>query len=238
MPFSVSRIHRTLFLTVATVLTLGASPGCGGHFSGPSGPQEITLSAPVASLDSGQQTTITAAVTDFSGRALSDASVTWEISDSSLATLTPAGQTARLTAGSSGGTVTVTARAGNQTAQTQFIIQGAVLSFAKDIQPIFSRSCALAGCHSGPVDEAAEGMTLDPGVSYENIVGAEAIEVRQGVVHRIEPGQPDRSYLVAKLRGTYEQLGGEGSPMPLEGSLPAADLDKIVKWVESGAPNN
>lgn len=185
-----------------------------------------------------------AAITDFSGRDLPKEAVQWESSDPQVASVTPAdptGQTARITAGEKGGPVTITARAGDRSATLSLTVKGPTappVSFAQDIQPIFTRSCALPDCHGDPEEFAAEGLVLTPGRSYENSVGVPAAQVRAGNVLRIEPGQPDRSYLLAKIRGTHRQLGGVGARMPLDGSLPEEDMQKIARWIEAGAPNN
>jgi hypothetical protein len=232
------RIPKPFVFLAPLAAAVVALNGCGGHFSGPSGPQGITLASSSSLLDPGQSATITASVTDFSGRSLPNATVTWDAPDPALVTLTPTGAMAQVVAGDQGGTVTVTARSGDQSAQIQITVKGATISFAKDIQPIFTQTCALPFCHGGPADEAGEGMVLEAGVSYGNIVNVPAVEVEDGSVMRIAPGKPDQSYLLAKLKGTYFDLGGFGSQMPLTGSLSEADLDKITKWVENGAPNN
>jgi hypothetical protein len=239
-PGTRSLYHPILrFLSVACLTAL---VGCGGgHFSGPSGADAISLSAPTTTLDAGAETQVSAEVTDFAGRLLPNATVTWEVSDPEMATVTASGQSAKIVAGQKGGTVTVTARSGAKTAQFDLTVKGAqpvAISFSKDIQPIFNRSCALPDCHAGPEELAGEGMVLAEGVSYNHIVKVPANQVFETTVNRIEPGDPDHSYLVAKLLGTHRDLGGSGSKMPLDGTLPDADLQKIIQWVKDGALNN
>lgn len=219
--------------------------GCGGgRFSGPSGAAGITLSGVAAELQAGTETLARADVTDFSGRPLPDAAVTWESSDPEAVIPIPVdtmGRSARIVAGQKNGPVTLTARAGAQTATLSLTVTGAKpppISFARDIQPIFTRSCAIPDCHSGDEEFVSGGILLEEGRSYSQSVGVPALQVRNGSVLRVEPGNPDRSYLVAKIRGTHRALGGSGAQMPLDGSLPAEDLQKILRWVEEGAPNN
>ena len=218
--------------------------GCGGGFSGPSGPAEIALSSPLQELDAGAETTARVEVTDFSGRELPDAAVLWETSDPEVASVTPSdanGQTARIVAGQKDGPVTITVRSGTQTATLTLSVRGPQrppISFSQEILPIYNRSCALPDCHGQPEEVAAEGLLLDAEHAYAQTVGVPALQTRGNGVLRIEPGQPDRSYVIAKIRGTHRQIGGVGAVMPLDGSLPQADLEKIIRWVEAGAPNN
>jgi hypothetical protein len=96
---------------------------------------------------------------------------------------------------------------------------------------VFSVSCALSGCHSGA--SPTGGMNLTAGVAYGNIVRVPSTE--RADLHRIEPGDPDRSYMVKKLRGDPDIVG---SPMPLIGSISAAQRQLVIDWVRRGAPND
>jgi hypothetical protein len=242
MPRSTPTIVRAGLLIVQAALVGFCAAGCGGAFSGPSGPAEIVLTLPVSELEAGQQTQAVVEVNDFSGRPLPQAPVTWETSNPDVMTAVPVNATAQtvsLVAGSQGGTVMITARAGDRSISRELTVRDAgpvVLSFEGDIQPIFDRSCALPDCHGDPEEFAGEGLVLKPGKSYDLLVNVHASQVRSGDVLRVEPGNPDRSYLVAKIRGTHTQLGGRGAPMPLDGSLPEGDLEKIVQWIMAGAP--
>jgi len=104
-------------------------------------------------------------------------------------------------------------------------------TFTRVQAEVFSVSCALAGCHSGTAPTA--GMDLSAGVSYGNIVGVTSTE--RGDLHRIEPGDPDRSYLVRKIRGDPDIVG---SQMPLVGSITAAQRQLVIDWVRRGAPHD
>ncbi len=96
---------------------------------------------------------------------------------------------------------------------------------------VFSVSCALSGCHSGA--SPTGGMNLTAGVAYGNIVRVPSTE--RADLNRIEPGDPDRSYMVKKLRGDPDIVG---SPMPLIGSISAAQRQLVIDWVRRGAPND
>jgi hypothetical protein len=103
------------------------------------------------------------------------------------------------------------------------------------VQPIFTTNCAVSGCHAGAAP--AQGMTLSTGQAFANTVNVASNQV-QGL-DRIEPNQPDQSYLVHKIQGTQASVGGSGNRMPLGGaSLSQADIDTIRDWITAGAQNN
>ena len=104
-------------------------------------------------------------------------------------------------------------------------------TFTRVQTEVFSVSCALSGCHAGSAPAA--GMDLSAGASYGNIVGVTSTE--RGDLKRIEPGDPNRSYLVKKIRGDADIIG---SPMPLVGSITPAQRQLVVDWVRRGAPRD
>ena len=104
-------------------------------------------------------------------------------------------------------------------------------TFTRVQTEVFSVSCALSGCHAGSAPAA--GMNLSAGASYGNIVGVTSTE--RGDLKRIEPGDPNRSYLVRKIRGDADIVG---SPMPLVGSMTPAQRQLVVDWVRRGAPQD
>lgn len=115
---------------------------------------------------------------------------------------------------------------------------GPTVSFAADVQPVLSGSCAFSGCH-GPTraNPGAKPMVLAEGQAYDNIVGVSAAEAP--AMQRIQPGQPDASYLIHKLQGTHLTVGGSGSQMPLGGApLSKATIDRLRAWVAAGALRN
>lgn len=109
---------------------------------------------------------------------------------------------------------------------------GTGVSFAATVQPIFTASCALSGCHSS--GSAAAGLVLAPGAAYQNIVNVSSSE--QPALRRVMPGNADASYLVRKIRG---DAGISGGRMPLNRTpLPADEIAAIVDWINQGAANN
>jgi len=93
-------------------------------------------------------------------------------------------------------------------------------------QNVFTPICTA--CHAGAA--APVGLRLDEASSYAMLVGTASVEVP--AVHRVEPGNPDASYLIQKLEGTAP-VGGR---MPLGSPpLPQATIDVIRQWITAGA---
>jgi hypothetical protein len=109
----------------------------------------------------------------------------------------------------------------------------ASVCFTTNVQPIFNKSCALAGCHAGT--PAAQNLDLSSGQSYRAIVGVKAVQ--QPKLQLVEPMHPERSYLQQKMEGTSSISGvlmPQGCPgTPLNGAqcLDANDLSTISTWI-------
>jgi Ca2+-binding RTX toxin-like protein len=100
------------------------------------------------------------------------------------------------------------------------------VNFTRQIQPIFTQRCDH--CHSG--SSAPQGLRLDADNSYADLVNVDSNEVPS--LKRVEPGDPDNSYLVQKVEGT----AAVGGRMPLGGDrLSDADIDLIRQWISEGA---
>lgn len=109
-------------------------------------------------------------------------------------------------------------------------------SLARDVQPVFDRQCVA--CHL--YESAQGGLVLEAGEAHAATVGVPSSEAK---LPRVEPGNPDGSYLVHKLRGTHLSVGGNGAQMPFNadtgrGGLPSDELRLIEAWVRAGAPDN
>jgi hypothetical protein len=114
---------------------------------------------------------------------------------------------------------------------------GGAVSFAADVQPILSGSCAFSNCHgTTSPNPPAKPMVLATGSAYDNIAGVSAAQL--STMQRIRAGEPDNSYLIHKLQGTHRSVGGSGSQMPLGGTLAQAQIDLIRRWVTEGARRN
>jgi hypothetical protein len=93
---------------------------------------------------------------------------------------------------------------------------------------VFSQSCAVSGCHGGAA--AQQGMRLDPGFAFGNLV---CVHVpRDPSKIRVIPGDPDDSFIIQKLEGTQTL----GDRMPDGGPyLPQSTIDVIRDWIANGA---
>jgi hypothetical protein len=110
---------------------------------------------------------------------------------------------------------------------------GQAFTFTRIQAEIFTPTCAKAGCHAASA--AAGGMVLAAGRAYGEIVNRPSTE--NGALNRIQPGDPERSYMIKKLRGDPGITGGQ---MPLDnpGSLSREQMDGLIGWVLAGAPND
>ncbi len=107
---------------------------------------------------------------------------------------------------------------------------GPDVSYARDIEPIFTRACLDSGCHGGA--RPAAGISLELGRSFAELTGSSSMCGGALVV----PAMPERSYLMNKL--TDVDICS-GTLMPKRGqSLPAADIALIRSWICQGASND
>jgi hypothetical protein len=104
-------------------------------------------------------------------------------------------------------------------------------TFTRVQNEVFTVSCAIAGCHAAL--GAREGMNLSAGAAYANTVLVPATE--RPSLNRIEPGDPDQSYLVKKLRGDPNITGLR---MPDGGTLTPDEIQLVIDWVRRGAPQD
>jgi len=98
---------------------------------------------------------------------------------------------------------------------------------------IFSPRCATAACHDATTRSGD--LSLEDGASYGELVGVEPdIEIaREAGLLRVDPGDPENSFLLIKLEGPPPS---QGSRMPQIGPpLDDAEIDLIRAWIESGA---
>lgn len=108
----------------------------------------------------------------------------------------------------------------------------ASVSFSRDIAPVLTDRCAA--CHL--TGEEAGGLALHARAAYSSLVGKQSEESEYLVV---DPGAPDKSYLIMKLEGTQVDHGGMGERMPM-GETPLDDgiVGRIRDWIAAGAPKN
>lgn len=110
---------------------------------------------------------------------------------------------------------------------------GTALAFSQIQAQIFTPTCAKAGCHASA--SASDGLVLEAGQAYGNLVGRPATQ--RSNLARVQPGDPDRSYLILKLRGDPSITGLR---MPQDGPpyLTSEQIEGIAAWIRAGAPNN
>ncbi len=95
---------------------------------------------------------------------------------------------------------------------------------------IFTPICTQ--CHTGAA--APLGLALDEGVAFQNLVSVSSIEVPE--MSRVEPGNPEASYIIWKLEG---RSGIVGVQMPF--GLPPLSAEQIAAvrgWIQAGAAAN
>jgi mono/diheme cytochrome c family protein len=91
---------------------------------------------------------------------------------------------------------------------------------------------ACASCHN-PNGGAfrAVGLDMSAAGAYDSLVGVPATE--KSALLRVAPGDPDNSYLLHKLEGRTDIIGGR---MPLRGPfLSDGQIAIIRRWIELGA---
>ena len=107
------------------------------------------------------------------------------------------------------------------------------VSFAADIQPIFSARCT--GCHSGGFPSG--GMNLSSGVAYANIVNVTSNCTAS--LKRIVPSSRSSSLMWLKTSNDPAKCG---SAMPFGGpglkTTAPADFAKLERWIDEGALDN
>jgi hypothetical protein len=92
---------------------------------------------------------------------------------------------------------------------------------------VFTPICTQ--CHIGA--GAPHGLRLDAANSYALLVNVASDEVP--TLLRVNPGNPDQSYIVQKIEG-HAAVGGR---MPLgQAPLPQDRIDLIRSWISAGAP--
>jgi hypothetical protein len=113
------------------------------------------------------------------------------------------------------------------------------ISFASDVQPIFSASCASMGCHDGvggpgrPGGQGGGATSLDltMGSAYQSL-----LETTTPCGPVVAPSDAEASILVGKLTGTNLCTG---SQMPKGDPALAPELiDTVAIWICQGAENN
>lgn len=194
----------------------------------------VTASGGDGSFDDGNEVTVSVLAVQTSGSQLTAELDTNAATDDVYQVLLDGSSEAPLTAadgvvldGDGDGT------AGGDFVSTFTVTAGTSAPTLTELQAeIFTPSCAKSGCHAGAAP--AQGMDLSEGATFASTVDMPSAEVPS--LDRIEPGDPDQSYLVRKVEGTAS-VGGR---MPLDGPpfLSAEQIQRIRDWISAGAEDN
>jgi len=100
---------------------------------------------------------------------------------------------------------------------------------------IFEPACATSGCHDSGCTDCGNLDMSSAQLSFENMVEkpvANGIAKMNGWVN-VKPGDPERSFLIRKLRGPGV---GEGDAMPSNSeSLNEPYIEILEEWITNGA---
>ena len=129
------------------------------------------------------------------------------------------------------------------------------VTFSKDVLPIFRNSCGFSSCHGNASPTESARHYYGPGNSeptpdmtqitaiFEQSVGKPAVE--EPSLSLIEPGKPDKSFLLYKLDGAScaslpcAAKKTCGASMPQSNPLLAEEKrDTIRRWIAQGAKND
>ncbi|ACG72206.1 conserved hypothetical protein [Anaeromyxobacter sp. K] len=109
-------------------------------------------------------------------------------------------------------------------------------TFSSIAENVLVPRCATTACHSGNPPPTAP-TSLDRELAYGQLVDVASMQAPALML--VEPGAPERSYLVLKLRGTAGDAGGVPTPMPTGDTLlDEAEIQAIEAWIAVGAPND
>jgi mono/diheme cytochrome c family protein len=100
-------------------------------------------------------------------------------------------------------------------------------TFAGLAQSVFVPRCASSSCHGG--NPPAVFPSLDAATGWAALVN---VPSQQAVMMLVEPGAPDQSWLVVRLKGE-----GGRPYMPLgDAQLSASEIAAVESWIANGAP--
>ena len=117
----------------------------------------------------------------------------------------------------------------------------ASVTFARDVQPIFVRSCAFESCHGGQPAEADLFLGKDAARVHMNLVGVPSKSLP--AMFRVEAGDPKDSLLMRKLDGDACAIAGCtgtcAETMPVASDrLAESERLAIRSWIAKGANND
>ena len=98
------------------------------------------------------------------------------------------------------------------------------------VQALWTRSCTSSQCHDATMP--AEALALTASESYGELVGRASTQCPSTKL--VEPGAPERSYLVKKLQGSGECFIGSRMPKPPD-AFSEAEIQLVRDWIFNGA---
>lgn len=104
------------------------------------------------------------------------------------------------------------------------------VSFKLDVEPILNKHCVQ--CHMVGTELGNFSLYPDP---RGNMVDMRSTQCRLDLV---EPGEPDKSYVLLKMLDTHLAAGGKGRRMPWDYDLSRADIEVVRQWILQGATDN
>jgi len=109
-----------------------------------------------------------------------------------------------------------------------------VVSFATDIQPIFTAQCARCHTPGGIADLAGIDARLLEGEAYDDIVNIMSVQQEEFVL--VVPGDSAASLLFLKISSSSPPVGNR---MPLFSTpLSSGEIALIRDWIDQGAQDN
>jgi hypothetical protein len=104
----------------------------------------------------------------------------------------------------------------------------------QEVAQFMGQNCSISGCHgaTGTQPIAKPQNLSTPAAAYAALVGVRA--AGEPAFLRVQPGNPDSSYLIIKLVGRNQV----GLAMPPGGSIGAARIQRWRDWITAGAVNN
>jgi len=99
---------------------------------------------------------------------------------------------------------------------------------------VFSPNCTFSSCHSSATAEGH--LVLESGRSFQMLVGkpSDQTEARLESVLRVQPGDPDHSFLVMKLQDGFDSKYGKHMPDTGQ-QIDQGMIDSIAEWIRLGA---
>lgn len=129
----------------------------------------------------------------------------------------------------------------NYSAPIAPVLLATKVSFSIDVLSgiIGAKGCAVGStCHGGTATQG--GLSLEPDIAYEMLVGVDAGTDLGASFLRVKPGDAENSHLIHRIKGTGPLVGEATTRfMPADGNLLSeAEIDTVERWINQGAEDN